>query len=98
MAILLPKGVPAAIDLNAALGPLATVIGTTMAAGEEVGNLVTSHLITSDGTSYGTGMSPGVRRGAGVPAGEEMDRFVKTIFTVVDTDHFLLKQGNVRAI
>lgn len=88
---------PAAIGLYAAL-EIATVTGTTMAAGEVVGTLVTSPLITSEGTSYGTGMYPEVRQGAGVPAEEDLGRFVKTIFTVVGTDHFYLKQGNARVM
>ena len=88
---------PAAIGLNAALC-IASVVDTTMAAGEVVGTLVTSPLITSEGTSYGTGMYPGVRQVAGVLAEEDLGRFVKTIFTVVDTGHFRLKQGNARVM
>ena len=90
-AILLPEEVPAAIGLHAALGIAA-------AAEEVVGTLVTSPLITSEGTSYGTGMYPGVWQGAGVQAEEDLGRFAKTIFTVVDTGHFRLTQGNARVM
>ena len=96
-AILLSGEVQGATDPNAA-PVIAVLVGTTMAAGVAADTFVTSLQITSGGTSSGTGMHPGVRKGAEAPEGEEMVRFVKTVTTVAVTEYFQLNNGNAHAL
>ena len=97
MAILQSKEVQGVIDPSL-VAITAVVVGTTMVVGAVVDTSATFPPITSDGTSYETGMCPAVRQEAEVPAREDPDRFVATINIAVVTEHFHHSKGNARVM
>ena len=69
-----------------------------MAAAEAADTFVTFPLIILGATSYETEMYPAAHLEAAMPEQENLEKYVKMVIVVVDTEHSLLNNENARAM